>query len=235
MLITASDKLLLVLFAAILAAAQLLQFFFNYGRGWDSGFRQYTDFRTFSGFWLNLLFNGFHPVLPWIGFFLFGMWAGRRPWLARACRAKLLICSVSGVIGIETSSYALIRWSAPILDKESAVYLFGTKPMSPTLLYVLSGICTALAVIAISLYIRWANAKWNHAFIYTGQLSLTHYLGHVIIGLGLLEALGYLENGSLPFAVAYSCGYSIIAIILSYVWRRRVKRVPVELLLRKLS
>lgn len=91
--------------------------------------------------------------------------------------------------------------------------------------------------IAISLYAteRWTNAKWNHAFIYTGQLSLTHYLGHVMIGLGLLEALGYLENGSLPFAVSYSCGYFIIAVILSYGWRQRMKRGPVELLLRKLS
>ncbi|WP_197259420.1 DUF418 domain-containing protein [Paenibacillus dendritiformis] len=62
-----------------------------------------------------------------------------------------------------------------------------------------------------------------------------HYLGNIVIGLGLLEASGYLENGSLPFAVAYSCGFFIIAVVLSYGWRQRMKRGPVEHLLRKLS
>lgn len=105
--------------------------------------------------------------------------------------------------------------------------------MPPTMLYVLSGICSAMAVIAICLYVvdKFDQSVLTQALISTGQLSLSHYIGHVVIGLGLLHTTGYLENGSLVFAMAYGSLYFIMAIIFSHMWKmddERAGRVAYE-------
>ncbi|TXK84373.1 DUF418 domain-containing protein [Paenibacillus sp. N3.4] len=236
-MITVSDKKMLSLFVVILIASQLFLVIFDYSKGWDVNFHIYSGFWTLAGFGRNLMLNGFHPIFPWVCFFLIGMWIGRKRWLVRENSPKLLLYSLSGTVLLEMISYSLVKWTSPILDIEAANYLFTTKPMPPTMLYVLSATCSALAIIAISLYVvdRFRNSLVTQAFINTGQLSLTHYIGHVVIGLGFLEAVGHLENGKLSFAIAYGCGYFIIAIIFSYVWRKSMNRGPVELIMRKMS
>lgn len=235
-LIHVSDNKILGLVTVVLILSQWELIQFDYSEGWGLNFHVYNDFWSLEGFARNLLFNGFHPIFPWVCFFLIGMWIGRkRGLLAQENRFKLLIYSLSGTIVIETLSYCLIRFSSPVLDMESAHYLFSTKPMPPTLLYVLSATSSAIAILAISLYVvhTLGNAAITRAFIHTGQLSLSHYIGHIVIGLGLLETVDYLENGSLTFAVAYSCAFFVLAIIFSYVWRKRMPRGPIELIMRK--
>lgn len=77
-------------------------------------------------------------------------------------------------------------------------------------------------------FIRNLIFNGNRAIIHTGQLSLAHYIGHIIIGLGLLEAIDYLENGNLAFAMTYACAYFIMAIIFSQIWRKWFNRGPAE-------
>ncbi|MBP1988831.1 DUF418 domain-containing protein [Paenibacillus eucommiae] len=244
-LITVSDKKILGLFVVILIVSQVGLIVFDYGKGWDASFHEYADFWTLSGLMRNLFFNGFHPIFPWLCFFLIGMWIGRRRLLEVGYRPKVLLYSLSGTVFFEAVSYFLIRWTSgtlgtsatsAVLDQEAAYYFFTTKPMPPTMLYVLSATCSAIAIIAISQYVvhKLENSRLTQAIIHTGQLSLSHYIGHVVIGLGFLEVIGYLENGRLSFAVAYGCVYFIFAIIFSYIWRKWMKRGPVELIMRKL-
>jgi uncharacterized protein len=235
-LITVSSNRILGLFAVILLASQLFLVVFDYSKGWDLSFHEYASFWTIEGFCRNLFLNGFHPIFPWLCFFLIGMWIGRKPWLDLENRAKVLFFSLSGTVFFEVISYSLVKWTSPVLDTEAANYLFTTKPMPPTMLFVLSATCSAITFIAVSLYAvdKLGNSLLMQAFINTGQLSLSHYVGHVIIGLGFLEAVGNLENGKLSFAIAYGCGYFIIAIIFSYIWRKWMKRGPVELIMRRI-
>lgn len=236
LLLTVSDNKILGLFSMILLASQLFLIIFDYSNGWDFTCKEYIGFWTIEGFTRNLLFNGFHPIFPWLSFFLIGMWIGRKRWLDQNNRSKVLLYSLSGTVGFETLSFCLIRWSSSVLDHKSAYYLFGTKPMPPTMLYVLSGICSALFIIAICLYVvdRFENSLLTKAVINTGQLSLSHYIGHIVIGLGLLETAGYLENGRLSFAMTYGTIYFMVAIIFSTVWRKWMKRGPIELIMRKI-
>ncbi|WP_409340607.1 DUF418 domain-containing protein [Paenibacillus sp. MBLB4367] len=234
-LITVSDNKILGLFSVILAASQLLLIVFDYSKGWDPSFHEYSGFWTIDGFGRNLFLNGFHPIFPWVCFFLIGMWMGRKRWLSRENRTKVLYYSISGTVVLEAISYGLIKWSSSVLDDEAANYFFTTKPMPPTMLYVLSATCSALAIIAISLFVvdKFSDSLLTQAIINTGQLSLSHYIGHVFIGLGFLAAVGYLENGKLSFAVVYGIGYFLIAILFSWLWRKWMNRGPVELLMRK--
>ncbi|MCQ6557183.1 DUF418 domain-containing protein [Paenibacillus mendelii] len=234
-LMTVSDKLLLGLTVVSLLLSQIWLIVFDYSKGWDANFHAYTDFWTMNGFIRNLLWNGFHPIFPWVCFFLIGMWIGRKRWLEKENQRKILIYSLSGTVVLEMLSYSLITWTSPILDPESAAYLFATKPMPPTVLYVLSAGCSALTILSTCHYVihKFENSRLNQAIIHTGQLSLSHYIGHIIIGLGFLEAINYLENGKLSFAIAYGCAYFIIAIVFSHVWRKWMKRGPVEWILRR--
>ncbi|MBE9916720.1 DUF418 domain-containing protein [Paenibacillus donghaensis] len=236
-LIVAPDRVFLVMSVITLLAAQIMQISFNYGQGWDPTFHEYNGFWTVSGFMRNLLFNGFHPVFPWACFFLIGMWMGRQKWLYSGNHKKILLFAVLGMIVFELLSWGLIQWSFPVLDANSAHYLFSTKPMPPTMLYVLSSTCSAVAVIMLSFMIveRSGESRITRGFIHTGQLSLSHYLGHVLIGLGLLETVKVLDNGSLAFAIAYGCGYFLLAVIFSYWWRKKWTRGPVEWIMRKLT
>jgi len=234
-LITVSDRLILTLFVVILLASQSFLIMFDYSTGWNSTFHEYIGLWTIEGFIRNLLFNGFHPIFPWLCFFLIGMWLGRKRWLYKMNRLRVLFYSLSGTVVLEGTSYGLIKGTSSILDIESANYLFTTKPMPPTMLYVLSATCLAVAVITISFYVveQFGHLRLTQALVNTGQLSLTHYIGHVIIGLGFLEMVDYLENGSLSFSIAYGCVYFLLAMIFSFVWRKWITRGPVELIMRR--
>ncbi|WP_256757560.1 DUF418 domain-containing protein [Cohnella sp. WQ 127256] len=236
-LITVSNNRILGLTVVILLASQLFLIVFDYSKGWDTTFHEYASLWTIEGFFRNLLFNGFHPLFPWLSFFLFGMWMGRQRWLDPENRLKLLLYSLLGIVFFEMVSYSLIQWTSSVLDNESTSYLFTTKPMPPTILYVLSATCSAIAIIAVSVYIvdKFEKSLLVQTLINTGQLSLTHYIGHVVIGLGFLEAVGRLDNGNLAFAIAYGCGYFIISLYFSYRWRRWLTRGPIELLMRRLG
>lgn len=237
LLLTASDRRIMGLFIFVLIVAQLLLVLFDYTKGWDAGFQSYAGFWTVEGFARNLLFNGFHPLFPWLGFFLIGMWIGRKGWLSPHHRLKVLLYSLSGAVVIESLSYFLIQLTSSVLGTEAAIYLFGTKPMPPTMLYVLSGICTAVAFLALCLYIveKFEQSILTQAMIHTGQLSLSHYAGHIVLGLGLLELIGYLENGSLAFAIEYASLYFAAAILFSHWWRKRMARGPIEWVMRRLD
>ncbi|MBU5347737.1 DUF418 domain-containing protein [Paenibacillus lautus] len=234
-LITVSDKTLLILTGLALIVSSSMLILLDYSKGWDPGFHRYADFWTVEGFIRNLMFNGYHPLFPWISFFLIGMWLGRKGWWSGKHRRKLMMYSLLGAVIFELLSCFLIRGTSPWLDADSASYLFTTKPMPPMLLYVCSAACLAVAVITICFYIveRFEDNRLTGWLIWTGQLSLSHYLGHIFIGLGLLEAIGYLNHGNLGFAVSYGCGYFVMAVIFSWVWRKRVRRGPMELLMRK--
>ncbi|KRE49488.1 DUF418 domain-containing protein [Paenibacillus sp. Soil724D2] len=62
---------------------------------------------------------------------------------------------------------------------------------------------------------------------------MTHYVMHVVVGLGIHEIFGILENGSLIFSMLYAVAYFVAALVFSLIWRRTFKRGPLELVMRK--
>jgi len=74
-LIAQSKKRMMFIIGVILILSQWLQIQFNYLAGWHPTYvlLEYLDFWTPVGFIRNLLFNGYHPLFPWICFFLIGV------------------------------------------------------------------------------------------------------------------------------------------------------------------
>ncbi|MGY3190146.1 DUF418 domain-containing protein [Lysinibacillus sp. TE18511] len=238
-LIVASTKLMIILSSGFLITSQVLQVTMNYLQGWhpDQPFMEYLDFWTIEGFMRNLLFNGYHPVFPWICFFLLGMILGRLDLLKKTVRNKMLFISIILLITIEVLSKVLMRLSQSVLDVNSAEFLFQTGPIPPNILYMLSNSASAIIVIVASIYIaeNFAEQWLTKSLIQTGQLTLTHYVSHVFIGVGILTLLNRLENQTLAFSLVFTLLFFVASILFSVLWSRKFKRGPIEWIMRKMT
>lgn len=234
-LIRASGKMLLGAAVIIWLSAQWFLLNYDYTAGWDSSFHTYLGFWTVKGFLRNTWFNGFHPTIPWFCFFLVGMWFGRLNFTDSSIRKKWLLISLMAWVGTELISLAALKIGGPYLGTEIAIYIFQTKPMPPNLLYMFSATSSAILVILLCIYL--AENKYARSIVQslikTGQMTLTHYVMHVVVGLGILEIFGILENGSLTFSMLYALAYFVVTIVFSLIWKRKFRWGPLEWVIRK--
>ncbi|MGE7674582.1 DUF418 domain-containing protein [Lysinibacillus sp. NPDC094403] len=238
-LIVASTKFMIIISSLFLITSQILQVTMNYLKGWhpEQPFMEYLDFWTIEGFIRNLLFNGYHPVFPWICFFLLGMILGRLNLSKKVVRNKMLYISLFLLITIEVLSKVLMRLSLLVLDSNSAAFLFQTGPIPPNIFYMLSNSASAIIVIVASIYIveNFPSHWLTKSLIQTGQLTLTHYVSHVFIGVGILALLNRIENQTLAFSLLFSILFFVASILFSVLWCRKYKRGPIEWAMRKIT
>ncbi|MFJ8513435.1 DUF418 domain-containing protein [Lysinibacillus xylanilyticus] len=238
-LIIASTKFMIIISSLFLITSQILQVTMNYLKGWHpkQPFMEYLDFWTIEGFIRNLLFNGYHPVFPWICFFLLGMILGRLDLSKKSVRNKMLYFSLFLLITIEVLSKVLMRLSLSVLDGNSAEFLFQTGPIPPNIFYMLSNSASAIIVIVASIYIieNFPSHWLTKSLIKTGQLTLTHYVSHVFIGVGILALLNRLENQTLAFSLLFTTLFFVVSILFSVLWRRKYQRGPIEWVMRKIT
>ncbi|WP_336636511.1 DUF418 domain-containing protein [Lysinibacillus fusiformis] len=238
-LIAQSKKMMMFIIGGILILSQWLQIQFNYLAGWHPTYvlLEYLDFWTPAGFIRNLMFNGYHPLFPWICFFLIGMVIGTLDLTNRSLRKILWVMGLLLVIMTEIFSTLFIKMTTiHLLDVESALYLFDTGPIPPNMMYVLSNSASAIVLIVGSIYlVETYKNKVIEALIFTGQLSLTHYVGHVFIGIGILIVCQKLENQTLTFSMLYACCYFVGCVLVSVWWRAKPRRGPLEFMMRKWS
>jgi uncharacterized protein len=238
-LMTAGDRTLLTLAGSlVLVFALLVVGGADYSQGWHWDTLSYTGFWTPSGFLRNLIYNGFHPVVPWLAFLLFGMWLGRRDLLDSRLQARFIAISLPIIAVVELSSRWLIRKTTPKLGLEDATSVFGTAPMPPMPLYMVAASATAVVVICLCAAIakKAAGARWIQPFLATGQLAMTLYVAHVVFGIVPLEISGVLD-GRRNVLTSTVCGitFCVAAVLFAWAWRRKFSRGPLELLMRKLT
>lgn len=199
-----------------------------------------VDYSTLPGMLRDTFLDGIHPVLPWQAYFLVGMWLGRLDLRDRALRHKLLVAAVAVAAGAELVGVALdhVTYSGLMdLTPASFPHLFTTRLSPPGPLYVISASATSIVAIVLCFALTEAAPKSRvvGALIAAGQLSLTLYLGHAIVGAGFLWAIGQLEDHSIWFLVGYWAGYSTLSVIFAAWWRSRYKRGPLEWVMRSVS
>jgi uncharacterized membrane protein YeiB len=240
-LLTARDHTLWLAALILTAAFMVLLLVGDYEKGWEWTTLHYTDFWTAAGMVRHLFFNGFHPVLPWAAFLLVGIWLGRRNMGDARVRRKLLGGGLAATALAELASHLLTAWMLarfPEVDPTEIRDLFGTAPMPPTPLYLLSAGGTAVVLISLCLSLsqRYAGATWLLSpLVCTGQLALTLYVAHVVVGMGVLEALGFLEGQTLPVAVASALGFCAAGVAFAALWCRVAQRGPLEWAMRRLT
>lgn len=237
--ITINKKILLWLSILILLIVQSLQLTFNAFEGWGGPipFINYIDFWSVKGFLRNLFFNGYHPIFPWFSFFLLGMLIGRMDLHNHKIRKKLFIISLIISTTAELLSKVLTHCFIPYIGKEASTFLFNTGPILPNVLYIVSATGSALIILILCLYIteRYEKNWFIGIIVKTGQLTLTHYVGHVILGIGTLILLNRLEHQSLAFVLTFAICFFIFCILFSVLWRNKFSRGPIEWIMRKIT
>jgi len=142
---------------------------------------------------------------------------------------------------VEGFSYSL-RWyftdnPSFTISQENINLLFGTSMMPPLPLYIIAASSLAVIIIILSLNFaqRFKQSIFIQAFSNTGKMALTLYVAHVVIGLGIIEHLGLLENSSIETILTASLLFFGLAILFCHVWLKFFIQGPLEWLFRKLS
>ncbi|CAB5720448.1 Predicted membrane protein [Delftia tsuruhatensis] len=201
----------------------------DYSQGWDWASLSYEGLWEPAGFARNLLFNGFHPVLPWFAFFLYGMLLARLP-LAKASVQGALVAAGAAMSGLACA----LAWLGG--DGPWAPWL-ATSPMPPGPAYLLMGLgCASIAIGAcLRLAERWPEGPWR-GLLPAGRMTLTLYLAHILIGMGILEAMGALDGTRGLGDVAWAATlYLLMATVAAWAWGRKVAQGPVEWVMRRLT
>ncbi len=240
-LFTASDKVLLFISVIVMLIFPALMLFLNYEQNWNWSTLTYENFWSFDGMIRHIVFNGFHPVFPWAAFLIFGMWLGRQDLSRRLIRNKLLAWSLITLLVTECSFY-LIRetigdGSGLEMTSEEVKFLLSTAVIPPLPQYIISAGSSAVVMLVACLYFseRFSESNINKWLYKTGQLSLTLYVAHVIIGMGILESIGRLENQTINFSLLSSFIFCVCGIVFSVVWLKFFKTGPLEWLFRKIA
>lgn len=221
--------------ASILAFAGLF-WFLDWSKGWDwEAFTYLGQWRP-EGLLRHLLFNGFHPVFPWISFLIGGMWLGRGDLSSKRLRAGLLAGGIAVAVAAEVASPPLMAWAASHGGEEAewCALFFGTQSMPPAPLYIASGGGSALALIALCLEAADRLPGRALGVVATGgRCALSLYAAHVLFGLAPIGLLGFDEGRSLGLALSLAAGFYAAALLGATLWCGRFQRGPVELLMRR--
>lgn len=239
-LLTSSNRVLWFSSILITLVFVILLGLVDYEIGWNWETLSYVDFWTIKGMFRHLFYNGFHPVFPWAAFLLIGMWLGRKKVFDKEVRAKILIISAVIWILTEIISVTLISFVSQNINDitmEEIISIFGTKPMPPMPQYIISASCSAIFFILVCIIIaeRFGNTFWIKPLYQTGQLALTFYVAHVVLGMGFLEMIGKLEDQTVDFAIVSALIFNILCILFAFAWKSKYKTGPLEWVFRKIT
>lgn len=235
LLLPYSNRLLVIGILVLNILFIILILTLNYDSSWNWEDYSYADFWTPSGFVRNLFFNGWHPVIPWLGFLLFGVVLSRASLSERSTQRNLVVGGVLAIAVAEGLS-AMISPALTSIDIELAVF-GSTRPVPPMPLYTLAGIGAASIVVGLCLMIsKWADKHGILRIVApAGRQTLTLYIAHILVGMGILEALGMLGGQSITAAVISAVLFCTVATIYALLWARWFRRGPIEALMRTLA
>ena len=144
------------------------------------------------------------------------MWLGRQD--LHNARVRFNLFRVSCMVWCVTELVS--KAATQLLGDADLIALMDTEAMPPTPFYCIAASSLAIAIIcaSVSLLNHIPHSFFIRALISTGRLSLTIYVAHIFIGMGVLEALGFLGQQSIEVAVMSALVFCIAAMAFSVVW-----------------
>jgi uncharacterized membrane protein YeiB len=237
-LITASSRNLLIIAFGFVLGFVALFYVLDFEKNWDWETLTYHGLWTPFGLLRNLFYDGFRSVFPWTGFVVFGMWLGRKNLRNKKTNTKVLLAALAMMVVTEITSWLGISLlsAIPRIDRETAKALVGTESMPPLPIFLMASGGTAVALIAMCVCLteKWPTLYWR-PLVVTGQMALTWYFGHIILGLGTVVTLGL--EGAQPLPIAFVVGllFFLLAVCVSWLWKMKFRHGPLEWVMRSVA
>ncbi len=181
-------------------------------------------------------------MFPWLSYFFVGMWLGRLDWRSKLIKRNIFTVGLIVFILIQ-----VLR----IIARQHFFNQFWTdyimaEYFPPYLPFILVTMVFAFMVIPICMFIgeRFSTNKLVLALQKTGQMTLSHYVIHLTLGMIIFAFItgkhysGFVEDEqptSPIYILIYSLSFYIISVVFSILWSRKFKNGPFEMLMRKIS
>ena len=239
LLALSSQRNLLVYSTGVVLAFVAAVFVFDFETNWNFETLEYANLWTLKGGTMNLFYNGFRAVLPWIGVMFFGMWVGRFDFRSSKVRKTFILWGLIAWGTAELLSFCILQMLTPYTpesEQETLVALFGTDSLPAMPLFLLSsgGFAIALIMTCVHLCELHPTRFWKF-FASAGQLAFTWYMLHifVVIAAGLLT--GFRGDVSLQVAYLVSAAFFLAMCVTSVLYRNWFRYGPLEWCLRKVA
>jgi uncharacterized membrane protein YeiB len=239
-LLTVPSRRLLLLSIIPVAVFSIVMLAFNFDRGLALRTGSYSAFWKSATMAWDIFFDGLYPVFPWITFLILGMWLGRQRLSDPVLRKKILFAGIGVVTVAECISrmvFHLSTSSLGVLDADVLLMWFAIEPWDPMPLFLLSAGGTALIVVSFSISFaqKWGDRRWVMPFVSVGQLSLTLYVAHIVVGSIVLKAMKNLDLAPYLFPIWATTLFYLAALLFSHSWKRHFVTGPLEGLMRRFS
>ncbi|QQR46102.1 DUF1624 domain-containing protein [Myxococcus xanthus] len=217
-----SSKALSWLVVALIFIFPLAAVFVDWDARWDWATLTYRGLWTPSGFALNLVVDGFRPLLPWLAFFVLGLRLARLDWRDSATQRRMLWAGICLFVLSELVSAGLVKLAIQSamgehLGENVVTALLGTHSLPSMPLFMLSALGIASLVLGGSFVLgNHLARRIREALVSTGRLALTWYLGHVLLLVGLSVA-GYGNRLSALAAMGVALAGFAVVIAVSYL------------------
>ena len=222
----------------------------SYGAGWNWILLEYPEFWTPAGLLRNLVFNGWHPLFPWLAFLFTGMALAKCPLHLPRTRRMGIGISIAVFILAQVLSqhFASQPDTRNITMKLMEWYkapdaLYGLSSIPPGPFYVMSAGASAVFVICgcLELGARETWNRWLAPLRACGQMAFSLYIVHVLAMyfflMPLVEVLqtdhDYDNTHIMTVVFAGSVVFNLCAVGASWAWTQRLGRGPMERLMRR--
>ncbi len=220
----------------------LLFILIPYETGWDFKTLTYKDFWTVSGFLRNTLYNGWNAIFPWVAYFFAGMWLGRLDWSLFKIQRKMFLIGLVLLISVTV----LQQYATHNITNQNLLQYITADYIPPFIPFMMSTFGFALMLISVFMYLggKVENNKFAQLFASTGQMTLTHYVSHLTIGMIIFAFItgksytGHLSEKAATspiFILLFAILYFVLSCLFSKLWTQKFKNGPLETLMRKIS
>ena len=221
-----SRWLLAIAAGSVLVAAALQRWSLHHNADWllegNAG-----EERSPRSLLFEVFVRGTHPLLPWLLFLCVGIVLGRLLPFSARLRAQLIAagtaCVVLGYLG-----RSHLPWRQ---------LLRSTSPFDYGLLYSLTTIGSSVVAVCVIGWIaeRTRESTITRALASAGQMTLTLYIGHVLVFNLLVHKLQWVVPDGLGTALTFAASYWLIAIVVAVMWLNLFKIGPLEWVYRRFS
>ncbi|MCU0375890.1 MAG: DUF418 domain-containing protein, partial [Chitinophagaceae bacterium] len=216
--------------------------FIPFETGWNFNTLEYRDLWTIKGFLRNTFYNGWNALFPWLAYFMTGLYLGRLNW-------QLTRTSIN-IFFVGMAMYLIVLFTqilSPLLGAPDwLIYFLNADYLPPFLPFIIGTTGFGLMLISFFMYIskKGIQSSLVIAFAKTGQMTLTHYVSHLTLGmviLGLVTGNHYgpemqIKQPLQPvYLLLFALLYFAISVLFTYIWSKKYKQGPLETIMRKIS